>query len=190
MKKRLNDVKIAVLVANGFYERDMTECQRALLAEGANVRVVSLDQGLVNSWHGKGWGHHFAVDYPLGTSLAADFDMLLVPGGARSVEKLKQTAHTRRFINGFMSAGKRIVMVGEGVDLLFFAGLAAGRNITGDDALDERASESGAIWQGESLCMDGNLLTARIGENEDIAPFIGSMLTFFAEGDHLMSAAA
>ena len=55
MSKALLGQKIAVLVANGFQETDMTATQRLLQDTGANVRIVSMDHGLVNSWKDNGW---------------------------------------------------------------------------------------------------------------------------------------
>lgn len=122
MSKSLPGQKIAILVANGFEQTDFTETQRALIAAGAAVKVISPDQGLVNGWEGQGWGHHFPVDQVLSTALGADFDMLVVPGGARSLEKLKTTAHTRRFFNSFINAGKPVAVFGDVVALLDYAG--------------------------------------------------------------------
>lgn len=122
MSKSLPGQKIAILVANGFEQADFTETQRALIAAAATVKVVSPDQGLVNGWEGQGWGHHFPVDQVLSTALGADFDMLVVPGGARSLEKLKTTAHTRRFFNSFINAGKPVAVFGDVTALLDYAG--------------------------------------------------------------------
>lgn len=123
MSKFLSGTKIAILAANGFNQNDFTQTQRALLTAGATLKVVSPDQGLVNGWEGASWGHHFAVDQVLSTALGADFDMLVVPGGERSINKLKTTAHTRRFISSFMAANKSIVMFNDAADLLDHSGL-------------------------------------------------------------------
>src|SRR5690606_33724615 len=105
--------------------------QKALLPFGANIRIVSMDHGLVNSWNGLGWGLHFAADKALNSALAADFSMLVVPGGRRSLEKLKLTAHTKRFISGFVDSRKPVAFFGEAVELLAFAERAAGKTVTG-----------------------------------------------------------
>jgi len=123
MSKFLTGTKIAILVANGFEQNDFTQSQRALLAAGATLKVISPDQGLVNGWEGASWGHHFAVDQTLSTALGADFDMLIVPGGERSLNKLKTTAHTKRLISSVMNANKPIVMFGTASELLEHSGL-------------------------------------------------------------------
>lgn len=122
MSKSLIGTKIAILVANGFDQQDFTDIQKTLNAAGASLKVVSPDQGLVNGWEGSAWGHHFPVDQQLSSALGADFDMLVVPGGQRSMDKLKTTAHTKRFINSFMTSVKKVVMFGDAVGLLEYAG--------------------------------------------------------------------
>jgi protease I len=122
MSKPLSGVKIAILAANGFNQQNLTDTQKSTTAAGAALKIICPDQGLVNGWEGQGWGHHFAVDQVLSTALGADFDMLAVLGGSRSIEKLKTTAHTKRVINSFMTSGKPVVMFEDAVDLLAFAG--------------------------------------------------------------------
>ena len=48
MDQPLAGKTIAILVANGFEEVEMTEAQRALLKTGAILRTISPEQGLVN----------------------------------------------------------------------------------------------------------------------------------------------
>ncbi len=116
--KALLGNKIAILAANGFDEGDMIATQRALVAAGATMRVVSSDNGLVNGWDGKGWGHNFPVDAQLNTALGVDYDGLVIVGGQRSYDKLKMTAHTKRFIGSFMMAQKPVVAMGDSADVM------------------------------------------------------------------------
>lgn len=119
--KSLTGQKIAILAANGFEEADMIAAQRALVASGATMRLVSPDNGLVNGWDGKGWGHNFPVDAALNTALGVDFDGLVIVGGQRSFDKLNMTAHTKRFIGSFMLAQKPVVAFGDAANVLMEA---------------------------------------------------------------------
>ncbi len=121
--KSLQPQKIAFLVANGCSESDLIHVQRELQQFGATVRIIGVKQSLVTSWSGNGWGLNFAADHALNETLAADYDALIIPGGKGSVDKLRQTAHTRRFIRGFFDAGKPVCALGEGVELLEYAEL-------------------------------------------------------------------
>lgn len=177
MSKPLFNVKVALLVASGFNQQDMTQAQCALLEAGANVRIVSSDNGLVNGWDGTGWGHNFAVDAHLPKALGADFGILVVPGGQRSIDKLKLTAHTKRFVGSFFAAKKPVVVMNEGVWALAVAETIQGRTVTGPEAVADLCMQHGAIWTDENPVVDGNLISGEC-DNETRAAFIAEMIAF------------
>ena len=109
---------IMILVANGFDEVDFTEAQRAFGAEGLKAKVVSVENGLVNSWRDNSWGHHFPSDANVSTALGADYDCLFVPGGTRSITKLSENPHTKRILRSFIDAQKPVALQGQATDLL------------------------------------------------------------------------
>ncbi|WP_119679647.1 DJ-1/PfpI family protein [Indioceanicola profundi] len=158
---------VAILVANGFEELEMTEPQRALLKLGANLKIISPEQGLVNGWHGTAWGHYFPVDKQVGDVLAADFDLLLLPGGERSVAKLVNNPHTRRILGSFMDAGKGVAAIGTGVSLLATAQKAKARTLTSAPAVADALKAEGADWSEEPVVVDRYLVTAQGQEHLD-----------------------
>lgn len=163
MSKSLTGKKIALLIANGFNQADMTAAQKALIEHGANVRIVSPETGLVNGWDITTWGHNFAVDEPLSSALGADYDMVVVPSGERSINKLKLTAHSKRFLGSFFNAQKPIAMMGDAVALTAFTGHVAGRTVEGPDNVAETIMQASGVWNGRNeICVDGNLLTADV----------------------------
>ncbi|MBU0859388.1 MAG: DJ-1/PfpI family protein [Alphaproteobacteria bacterium] len=177
MSKPLFNVKVALLVASGFNQPDMVAVQRALLDAGANVRIVSPDNGLVNGWEGASWGHNFAVDSHLSKALGADFGVLVVPGGQRSADKLKLTAHTKRFVSSFFAANKPVVVMNEGVSALTVAETIQGRTVNGPEALADFAMQYGAIWSDDFPCVDGNLISGECTD-ETRAEFVTEMVEF------------
>jgi len=170
MTESLAGKTIALLVANGFEEIEMTEPQKALLAAGATVKLVSSETALVNGWHGAAWGHYFPVDGALSTQMAADFDTLLVPGGHRSIIALAKSAHTNRFLKGFLDGDKPVVLVGDAVTLLAGVDRAAGRNVVAEGEAAETLSAAGAVVDSEATSViDGSVLTVRAGlEGPDV----------------------
>lgn len=184
MTKPLFGKKIAILAANGFCEEDLTQSQRALLEAGAQAKIVSPEQGLVNGWAGTGWGHHFAVDAVLSTALGADYDVLVVPGGQRSLEKLKTTAHTRRFVSNFVVAEKPMILFNEAIDLLAHTESAEGRTVSGAESMRADITRAGAQWSDENPCIDQNLFSGAVGE-ENRQDFIRAAIAFAASYDNL-----
>lgn len=179
---------IAILVASGFEETEMTEPQRGLLASGATMKVVSHEQGLVNGWHGKAWGHYFPVDVPLSSALAADFDAVLVPGGFRSIEKLAGVAHTQRFLRGFADAGKPMAVFGKAISLLAAADRLQGRAVAASTEATEAAEAAGAKLSTEPTVTDRNLVT--ISDEYDMDAVKRAIVHTFTEVTDNLAAAA
>lgn len=188
MKKSLSGEKIAVLVANGFNEPDYTGIQQLFQPLGAKVCVVSMEKGLVHGWRDDAWGLSFATERNLSESLAADFSLIVVPGGQKSIDKLKLTEHTGRFLKGFMDMGKPVLLLAEAVDLLLHCDRAAGRQITGPKSLSAAALEAGAVWVEESYVLDGHLMTCTGGEN--LAGKIGKAFIQMVDNEDRMDKAA
>lgn len=140
--------KVAVLVANGFDENNFLAAQKILTEMGACVKIISMNQGLVNGWNtnDNGWGHNYAVDTQLNSALGVDYDALVIPGGQRSMEKLKMTAHTRRFISSVMSANKPVAVMDDAIDIMVHTQASEGRDVANDD---------------QDAKMDKNLLTGK-----------------------------
>lgn len=175
MSKPLFNVKVAMLVAGGFTQQDFTTMQRALLDVGANVRIVSSDNGIVNGWDGAGWGHNFAVDAHISKALGSDFNMLIIPGGQKSMDKLKLSAHTKRFVGHFFAANKPVVAMNEGVAALVAAEVIQGRTVNGADALADFGMENGAIWSDDCPTVDGNLVSGAC-DDESRATFVAEVV--------------
>ncbi len=176
-QKPLSRRRVAILVANGSVEGDVTAAQRALLNAGASVRIVSTENGLVNSWTGTGWGLNFAVDEPLNKALAAEYDILVVPSGERSMEKLKLTAHTKRFIGGFLAAGKPACLMGEGVALLGYFNLAQDMQVSASEKYAGELSSIGAHVTGDMMTRSQTLLTAQPQSADDVQSVVATFIT-------------
>lgn len=175
MRRPLSGVKVAMLVANGFTQSDMIAAQKALLEAGANVRVVSSENGLVNGWEGESWGHHFAVDAPLGTALAADYAVLVVPGGQRSIEKLNLTAHTKRFVSSFMNASKPVIVMDNALSILILTDNVKERIVSGPATMQDVITQAGGVWSDDAVCIDGQLITGPI-DKDSRAAFISAVM--------------
>ena len=143
---------------------------------------------MVNGWHETVWGHYFPLDVALSAALAADFDAILVPGGDRSIDKLKGNPHATRFVRGFVDGEKPVVAVGRGVDLLVAADRASGRRVAAFAGQDDALREAGAIPVDEPVVIDGPLITAR--DDVDVGVLKGEIVRQFVELAGAMAAAA
>ncbi len=186
MTSTVTGKNVAILIANGFDETQMTEIQRALTKAKANVKTIAPEHGVVNGWQGAGWGHYFPVDAQINEALGSDFDMLVLPGGERGIAKLKANLHTRRIVGHFLEAEKPVAAIGAGIGLLALSNKIAQRNLAAPDALHEELAAAGASLSEDEMTIDGFLLTAT---GEDIAAWVEASLSFFSEVDAVQEAA-
>lgn len=166
MNHDLSGKKIAILIANGFNQGDVTAAQRMFQDAKATIKLVSSEAGLVNGWEGNGWGHHYASDISLSKALAADYDMVIIPGGLSHVEKLMKTEHTKRFVSGFMRAQKVIVAFAEANKVLIESGMLRGYEVSAPETMHSDLTGEGADISTEMMCVDEHLVTVmKSGEN-------------------------
>lgn len=182
MQKKLAGMKAAILVANGFNETEMTVFQRGMMEAGAFPKIVSVENSLANGWQGAGWGHYFAVDCPLPDALSADFDLLIIPGGQRSIDKLKLTAHTKRFIGGFLAAMKPVMLIGEAPLLLACTGQAQGLMMTSAPEIKAALTEAGAVWSENQPTIHNSVISTGAGlDAAALAEQVQTLVNFVVE---------
>jgi len=183
MSHSLSGYKVAIVVGNGFHQNDLTDMQKAVMAQGGTPRIISCETGLVNGWVEGGWGHNFAVEEPLSTALGSDFDALVIPGGERSIQKLKLTPHSKRFLNSFFNAGKPLALMDEAVSILAHSDHMAGKTMTAPAVMKDMVVAAGAVWDDNNISMDDHLMSVTLTD-ETRADVIGSIIAFFAEKLH------
>lgn len=189
MAKALQSQKIAVLMSNGFNEIEFLTMQKAMIEQGASLRIISTDSGLVNGWDGKGWGHNFAIDAQLNTALGIDYDALVIPGGQRSVDKLKLTAHSRRFIGSFIAAMKPVVCMGDAVQLLAYTDHVSGKTVAGPESRKAIIETAGGKWAETDMATDGLILTGDV-EDGKLAAFVAAGVDMVVQSVSSMKQAA
>jgi protease I len=109
---------IAIMVASGFDEAGFIAIQRAMMVAGGKLKVVSREAGLANAWNGTGWGMSYPADATLSTTLAIDYDALIVPSGSRHIESLKTEAHAKRVLRAFFREDMPVLLQGEAIAMV------------------------------------------------------------------------
>ncbi len=178
MQKPLAGKKAAILLANGFNETEMTMFQRGMMEAGAFPKIISVENSLANGWQETTWGHYFAVDVQLADALSSDYDLLIIPGGQRSLDKLKLTAHTKRFIGGFLAAMKPVMMIGDACQLLAYTGQAAGLMMTGPESAKETVTAAGGIWSDNSPTIHQSVISAVTADVPGLAQMVQTLVNF------------
>ena len=107
-ERNLEGKKVAILVADGFEQIEMTEPRKALEEAGAQTFIVSPAKGQVQAMKHDEKADKFPVDVPLEEANAADFDALLLPGGALSSDRLRTISRAKEFVREFDEEGQSI----------------------------------------------------------------------------------
>ena len=180
MEKKLEGLKVAILVAEGFEQSELTGPRQALEEAGAQTRIVSPEEGEVRGWNHYDKGDNFKVDVPLDGADPQSFDALLLPGGVVNPDQLRADEKAVNFVRGFVEAGKPIAAICHGPWTLIEAGAVKGRTVTSWPSLKTDLTNAGAEWVDSEVVTDSGLVTSR--KPEDIPAFNQKMIEKFAEG--------
>ncbi|HTM51510.1 MAG TPA: type 1 glutamine amidotransferase domain-containing protein, partial [Bryobacteraceae bacterium] len=172
--------RIAILVAKGFEQVELTEPKRALEKAGAVTDIVSPEPGKVKAWNFENWGEEFTVDMPLERARAQDYHALLLPGGVMNPDKLRRNEHALNFVRDFFAAGKPVASICHGPWTLIDAGVVRGRKLTSYPSIQMDLKNAGAYWVDEEVVVDAGLVTSR--KPSDIPVFNEKMIEEFGEG--------
>jgi len=176
--RKLIGKRVAILVADGFEQVELTSPRIALEDEGAETFIVSPAVRTVKSWKHTDWGRPFKVDAALDGADPGAYDGLLLPGGVMNPDKLRLHPRAVAFVRTFANAGKPIAAICHGPWLLIDAGLAHGKKITSWPTLRTDLRNAGADWMDEEFVLDGQLLTSR--KPGDLPAFNREMIRLFA----------
>jgi deglycase len=188
MARKLEGKKVAILVADGFEQVEMTKPREALNEAGAQTKIVSLKPGQIQGMNHAEKGDKFDVDLTLKDTRPDEFDALLIPGGLLNPDALRMDKGAREFAAHFFRERKPVAAICHGPQLLISAGLVRDRKMTSWPAIEVDMRNAGARWLDEEVVVDNGLVSSR--KPDDIPAFNRKMIEEFAEGPHKVQAAA
>jgi protease I len=175
----LSGLKVAILVADGFEQVEMTEPRKALNEAGAHTQIVSPAKDQVQGWNHFDKADEFKVDVALEDAESNDFAALLLPGGVANPDQLRTLPHAVEFVRGFVKAGKPVAVICHGPWTLIEAGVVKGRSITSWPSVKTDLVNAGAKWVDQEVVVDRGLVSSR--KPADIPAFNRKMLEEFAK---------
>jgi protease I len=180
MANELNGKKVAMLVADGFEQVEMTKPRQALQKAGAQVELISPNRSQVRGFNHDQPGDKFPVDVTLSKATADDYDALVLPGGVANPDKLRIDEKAVQFISEFVAAGKPIAAICHGPWPLIEVGATRGRTMTSWPSLRTDLRNAGANWVDKEVVEDDGLVTSR--KPDDIPAFNKKMIELFSRG--------
>lgn len=169
----LRDIRVAVLVSEGFEQSHFDASLEELRRGGAMVEVLAPTREQMLEGIEATSGIH-PIEKVMPDALVHDADpkyyhALLIPGGALSVDALRTGSYPIAFVQNMVESGKPVGAICHGAWLLADAGVAFGRTLTCWPAIKRDLERAGAICKEGPVLEDGNLVTCC--SNDDLPAF-------------------
>ena len=171
---KLNEKKIAILVAEGVEDLEYYVPLMRLQEEGAQVISAGLDIKPVKGKNGLEIKPTTTID----TLVLQDLDGLIIPGGW-APDKLRRSTRVVELVSGMDAAGKTIGIICHGGLVAISAGIVRGHRVTGSLGIKDDLINAGGIWINEPAFTEGNQVWGRIVA--DIPDFCRELIKAFTK---------
>jgi len=169
MPGSLNNKRVAILVTDGFEQVELTGPKQALEQAGAQVDIISADEGQVKGWNHDKPADDFRIDRTFKVANVEQYDAVVLPGGVQNSDTIRIDPDTQKLVKGFEAASKPIAVICHGGWLLVSAGLVKGKTMTSYKTLKDDLVNAGANWVDKEVVKDGTLISSR--QPDDIPAF-------------------
>ena len=103
-----------------------------------------------------------------------DYKVLVLPGGVKAMEKVRQEKKIIDFISKFNEEKKIIACICSGAQLLISARVVKGRKIAGYYSMKDDLINAGAIYTDKPAVIDGNIVTT--AHYKDMGPWMREVI--------------
>jgi protease I len=179
----LKDKRIAFLVANeGIEQVELTEPWKALDQAGAQLELISIEEGKVQAFDHLDKADTFEVDRTVADADESDYDGLVLPGGVANPDFLRMDERAVAFARSFFESGKPVGVICHGPWTLVEADVLRDRTITSWPSLRTDIRNAGGNWVDEEVVVDEGLVSSR--KPDDLPAFCAKIVEEFCEGEH------
>jgi protease I len=188
MANELDGKRIAFLFTEGVEQVEVTEPLKAVKDAGADVDLISLEQGEVQMFNHLDEGDTIEAGRAVSDVSASDYDGLVLPGGVANPDALRLDKDAVQFVRDFYEQDKPTGVICHAPWMLIEAGVAKGRTVTSWPSLQTDLRNAGAEWVDKEVVVDDGLVTSR--KPDDLPAFCAKIVEEFAEGEHEQTVAA
>jgi protease I len=154
---KLQGVKVLALIHTDFEDLEYWYPVYRLKEEGAEVHTVGEEAN--KKYIGK-YGVPANSDRAFGQVNAAEYDVLLVPGGW-APDKLRRFPEVLEIVRTMNADGKVIGEICHAGWVLISAGILKGKKVTSTPGIKDDMTNAGAVWENVPVVVDGNLVSSR-----------------------------
>jgi len=174
----LSNLRVAVLVADGFEESELTEPVKVLKEAGARTEIIAPKSGQIQAFQHHDKSITVQVDRTLDQVSPDQYDAVVLPGGALNADFMRVVPEVQSFLQGIQRSGKPMAVICHAPWELISSGLAQGRTMTSYHTIQDDLRNAGASWVDQEVVVDGNLVTSR--QPDDLPAFCREMLNLFS----------
>ena len=149
--------RVLVPLAEGFEEVEAVTIVDLLRRANVDVRTAALTGRRVTGSH----GITLEADLELDGVRAADYDMIVLPGGMPGADHLKKDARVVGLLREFASTGRYAAAICAAPGVLAHAGLLDGREATSYPGFLSQDSAPGIRLSESPVVIDGKVVTSR-----------------------------
>ena len=149
-------MKALIISADNFEDSELLVPYYRLREEGIEVDVAAPAKGSILGKH----GYEVSVDMTLDEVNAADYGLLVLPGGKAPAE-IRKIPRALEIARAFFSDNRPVAAICHGPQTLVSAGLLRGRRATCYQAVAGELKEAGALYEDSEVVVDANLVTSR-----------------------------
>ncbi len=106
-----------------------------------------------------------------------DYDLLIIPGGVKAMEKVRQNMEMINFIKNFHNQKKIIGCICSGAQMLISAKIVKGRKISGYYSMKDDIINAGAEYTDLPAVIDSGIITT--AHYKDMGPWMKAILEVY-----------
>ncbi len=179
MAGELTGKRIAILAADGVEQVELEQPRMAVTAAGGTAELLSIRSGEIQAVnHDIYPADRFPVDRDVAKASPADYDGLILPGGAVNPDNLRQSEAALAFVRAFVASGKPVGAICHGPWTLVEAGVVAGRTLTSWPSIRTDLRNAGGNVVDEAVVTDRNLTSSRMPS--DLPAFCARLIDEFS----------
>ncbi len=162
----LADRQVAVLVEEGFDERELAGPIEALRNAGATVTIVGPTTG--GTFRDKRGEVSVTAELAAGTARTRSFDAIVIPGGY-APDRMRMRHAMVDLVSDAIADGRVVAAICHGPQVLISADALRGRTLTCWPSIAVDVKNAGGLYVDKPVVEDGNLITSR--KPDDVPAF-------------------
>lgn len=148
--------KALIITGQGFQDQEVIYPYYRLLEEEFQVDIAAKNKEMLFGI----LGLKIEANKSFDEINVEDYDLLILPGGVKALEKIRQEKKITDFVKEWDSKGKIIASTCHGAQLLISAKVVKGRKISGYYSIKDDIENAGATYIDAPFVIDKNIISS------------------------------